>query len=301
MKYILLFLLSASILLAAELPKDLKKDGETRYLVRLKTGDVLTGFIVDFENDADRGEAIQLQTILGDPIIYADEIAEIREYYENYRHKHRVFMMPTAEPIGDDHFVGLFEIGLLYTGFGIYDIVSITAGRSLIPGVDGRQQLSLINGKVTLLNEEWENYPGGLSLALGANYAWVNHNNRMVHYYSSATFHGDRTYLTLNLSYKAGSKDFYQLRLGNNQYNFNYQDGNFGLAFGIDTKFTEWHDMRFIGEVWNIWHRGIDFAPSLGLFAGLRVGNSDLSADFGLSFFSGPVLVPFTSFSWTPF
>jgi hypothetical protein len=81
-------------------------------------------------------------------------------------------------------------------------------------------------------------------------------------------------------------------------YPFVYEDGSFGLALGVDTHLSAWKDVRIIGELWN---SNISKPTDTGVLLGVRLGNTKFSADFGLALFTSPFLLPFTSFSWTPF
>ncbi len=270
---------------------------DVQVIIRLKNGDIMTGNILQYIED-ETGEGIRFKTQIGTTIIYSKEILEIREYYDYNRHKHRVFLMPTAEPIGDDHFIGNFEIGLFYAGFGISEYFSFTAGRSIIPGIPAKHQISLFNAKVTLLTNKWQNMPGGMKVAIGSNFTFVNHNNRIDNYYITTTLHFDRSRLTGTVFTKNGQRDYYDVRFLNNLYDLTYENGAFGVGLGLDTKFSEWHDLRFIGEIWN---NNVSRPTDSGVLLGVRLGNTEFASDFGIAFFTQPFLIPFVSFTWTPF
>ncbi len=277
---------------------ELKIDNETVYMVRLKNGDILTGLLVDIINDEKKGNALKLQTMIGNPIIYLNEISYFEEKSSYNRNKHRAFILPTAEPIGDDHFVGNYELLFFYAGFGIMDYFSVTAGRSAIPGAMSGEQVSVLNLKGTVLNMDWDNYPGGMTVGLGANIAFINDRNRIVNYFTNFTFHIDRTYLTAAIYTKQGGDDFYTAYFQNEKIDFMYQNGAFGLALGLTTKFSERHDLYFVGELWNS-----DFTKltNTGILGALRIANSTFSADFGMIFFTQPMILPVVNFVWTPF
>lgn len=270
---------------------------DTKVIIRLKDGDVLTGTIIQYVQD-EKGEGFKFKTAIGTTVIYMSEVKEIKEYYDNYRHKHRVFLMPTAEPIGDDIFIGNFEIALFYMGFGITDYLSFTMGRSVIPGIPDRHQISLFNAKATLFSMDWSKGPGGMKVAVGANYTFINHNNRIEDYYAVTTLHFDRTRLTATVYTKNGDRDYYELRFMNNLFDMIYENGAYGIGLGIDTKFTDRHDIRFISEIWN---HNVGYPSDSGVLMGLRLGNTEFSSDFGIAFFTHPFLIPFVSFTWTPF
>jgi hypothetical protein len=296
---IFLFLLIPAVHFADELdPEDLQTGKANEYIIRLKNGDILTGYVVGAMSDEKQGRGIKFKTELGTAVVFVSQIEEITRRKKIYRHKHRVFLLPTAEPIGSDHFIGMFEMLFLYAGGGIGDIVSITAGRSIVPGIDSRQQLTELNTKVTVYNTDFTSMEGGMSFAVGGNLAFVNHNNRMIHGYGVATFRGFKSLITGAIFYKAGSKDYYRIDFANNAVDMNYADGSFGIGLGLDTRFTRWHGVHFIGELWNN-----DFTrpTNTGVLLGLRLCNTNFSADFGLSFFTQPLVAPFASFVWTPF
>ncbi len=276
---------------------ELAIDRKTEYVFRLSNGDILTGTIYDRESD-DKGYSLRIKTAIGTTIIYEEEIAEIRELKAYYRHSHRVYLLPTALPIKDDHFLGNYELGLFYAGAGISDFLSITAGRSVLPFALPNQQLSVANAKVSFHGIRFEDIPADIYFAVGGNLAFVNDNNRLIHYYANATYLGDKSSVTATLFYKAGSQDFAIVRLKNEYIEMNYPDGSFGMAFGLDTKFSSRNDLRFIGEIWN---SNINQPTNSMILLGLRLAGTKFAADFGLAFFTEPMAVPFASFVWTPF
>ncbi len=278
---------------------NLRADGETEYLIRLKNGDEISGTITEHISDPDDGEGIKFRTEIGTAVIYESQVLEIIPIGEYYRHKHRIFLQPTADPISNDHFIGAFELMLFYMGFGISDYVSVTAGHSFIPSLPSRDQVSLIDIKATLVNMKLRSLGNELSLAVGGNLAFVNHNNRFTHLYGVGTFKFSKTSLNAMIFSKIGGKEIYDLMFGENyRDSFLYSSGSTGLGLGVDTKFSSTHNIHFIGELWNS-----DFTrPSnTAILLGFRIANTSVAADFGLAFFTQPFIVPFGSFVWTPF
>jgi len=299
LKYLMVLFLAINTSFALDsFPRDIVQGSENIYYIRLEHGDVLTGYIKEFFNDPDDGEGIKFVTEVGTAPIFAFQILEIKSKNEIYRHGHRVYLLPTAEPIGDNHFIGSWEIGLIYAGGGIGDIFSLTAGRTMVPGLYEGQQGSIINGKFTVLKQTFESDPTVLFLGVGTNLAWINDANGIYHGYMNATLKGDRSSLTLAVLYKYGEKDIYDFRLSNNQLAAPYANGSFGIALGLDTKFSSRHDLRFIGELWN---GDITRPSNTGVLLGFRLANTSVSMDFGLAFFTAPFAAPFVSFAWTPF
>ncbi|MFC2130355.1 hypothetical protein ACFLSQ_02860 [Bacteroidota bacterium] len=301
MKKIILIVITMlwSLMLLAEegILGDILPNKNQKFIIELVNGDILSGYVVEMVSHPEDGDGIKFSTELGTATIYEDQIKKIKMEKEHYRHNHRIFLLPTAEPIDNNHFIGNFELMLFYAGAGISDWVSITAGRSFIPGIRSDQQISLINTKVTVM-EMPLNSTKKLSLALGANLGFVNHDNRLIHYYGVSTLTLNRSAVTAALFYKAGSEDYYRVNVWNNSIDLNYTDGSFGIALGLDTKFSDIHDLHFIGELWN---SDVTKPTNTAVMLGLRLCNSKFSADFGLSFFTVPFVAPFCSFVWTPF
>lgn len=270
--------------------------GEVEYVFRLVNGDLLTGSILEYSQD-EKGYFVRMKTIIGNPIIYEDEVVEIRLLERQYRHSHRVFLLPTALPISDDHYIGNFELGMFIAGVGIMDYVSIFAGRSILPFALPHQQISIANAKISLYDFSLDNIKADIYFAAGGNLAFINDNNRMIHYFGNATYLGEKTSITATIFYKAGSQDHAMIRFKNEFLDLFYPDGSYGVGFGLDTKFSHRHDLRFIAEIWN---NNINLPSSTLINLGFRIGGTMFSSDFGLSFITDPMAVPFVSFVWTP-
>ena len=294
----LLFGAAASLRADSDIFKDLKAGESREYVIRLTNGDVITGTIEEFLNDPQEGEGIRYKTELGTGVVFAGQVAEISPKEEEYRHSHRVFLLPTAEPIGKNYFIGDFELLFLYAGFGIGDIFSLTAGRTIVPGISSTEQLSIINAKFTLFQTDFDSLVQQLSFALGGNLGFVNNKNRMVHMYGVATAHFNRTRLSASLFYKNFGSDFYRLNFGQYAQDVRYADGSFGLGLGLDSKISQRHDIHIIGELWN---SDVTKPSNTAVMLGARLCNTLISMDFGLAFFTAGYVAPFTSFVVTPF
>ncbi|MBX3043035.1 MAG: hypothetical protein KIT33_02205 [Candidatus Kapabacteria bacterium] len=274
-------------------------NANTIYVIRLKNGDLLTGQLIDIiEDSGEMGSSIKFRTQIGTTTIYGSEIIEIIIKDDLNRHSHRAFIMPTAEPIGKNHFVGNYMIALFYAGFGIYDYVSVTAGRSVIPTVLRQDQISVLNVKATLYTLDWESMKGGMSIAIGGNLAFINDRNRFSHLFTNITFTGDRTDITGMVFMKTGQDELYEYRFAERVYNSFYANNSFGIGMGLTTKFSERHDLYFVGELWNT---DIAKITNTGLIGAIRLQNSSFSADFGLMYFTPFTLIPVVNFIWTPF
>lgn len=296
--YLLVFTsLVFSTELRAEITDNLQYD--VQYIVRLQNGDIISGVFDSYVSDPEDGDGIQLRTEVGTAVIYNYQIVEIGEKNNYYRHNHRIYILPTAEPIKNNHYIGNFELMMLYFGAGFGDIVSISGGRSIIPGVPGRHQISTLNLKATLYSSYFGSVNRTLGFALGGNMAFINDRNRFLHLYGVGTLKLSRTSITASMFGKVGGGEFYDVRFGyENLYSMYYEDGAIGIGLGLDTKFSKTHNIHFIGEVWN---SNIAKPQNSGFLLGFRLCNSTVAADFGLAVFTAPFIVPFTSFVWTPF
>lgn len=278
--------------------KDFQPDYESIYVIRLLNGDLISGLIIEV-NTSGNEPKILFETAIGQTEIFQREIADITKSEKFYKHSHRVFLLPTGEPISNNHFISSVELLFFYMGFGIADIVSVTAGRSLVPGLANRNQLSLLNVKATVFETDWVDMPGGMHVAVGTNLAFANHHNRFLHFYSSATFRLERSRFTGSFFYKAGSRDFYDIRIPRNELlDVRLDNGTFGIALGLDTRFPRTKNVHFIGEIWSI---NLTQPTHTGILMGIRLHNSKLAADFGLAMFTQPLIMPFASFSYSPF
>lgn len=278
--------------------KNIEPSETKKYYVRLNTGDILTGYVIEIVSDEKEGAGIKIKTAIGIATIYASQIADIRLQDEANRHTHRIYIMPTAEPIGTNHFISNFEGVFLYAGVG-WKFLSVTAGRTFVPTVPGSEQFSLMTAKATVYQGDNDYMAGGVSIALGGSLAFLNAKNSLQHIFGAATFTMTKTKLTGNIFYKAGAQDFFTATAGTlGSVNVSYPNGAFGIGIGIDTKLSEWNDMRFIAEGWN---NDIAVPFRSAALLGIRLSNTAVSADFGIAVFPAPAFVPCVSFAWTPF
>ena len=277
---------------------DFKPKYGSLYLVRLTNGDLLSGYLTEMSIDADSVTFIKIKTLIGTATVYDYQISDIILKEDEYKHSHRVYLLPTAEPIKSNHFLGNYELVFFYLGFGISDFFSFTAGRSVIPNIPSYQQLSVANAKFTVYQDSFDSLAKGIYLAVGGNLAWLNHNNQLAHLYGVSTIDFGRTKLSANLFYKIGAQDYYILNFWNYSQPLIYTNGAFGLGLGLDSKLPQRNDIHIIAELWN---NDIAKPTHTTILMGLRICNTTFSADFGLSFFAQPFIAPFVSFIWTPF
>jgi len=267
------------------------------YIFRLANGDVISVLVIE-KTILDDKFALKIRTLIGNTTIFEDEIAEIRLLNDFYRHNHRVYLLPTAIPIKNNHFIGNYELGLFYAGAGIVDFASFYAGRSILPFAYPDQEISVANLKFSYPAFKIDDFNANIWLGGGANIAFINSYNKFFHYYINSTFQGEKSTLTALLFYKAGEKDIYNIRFKNELYNLSYPNGAFGVAFGVDTKFSHRNDLHFIGEIWN---SDVNNPSNTLILIGLRLAGTKFSSDFGLAFITEPLAFPFFSFVWTPF
>jgi len=300
--FVLILFLQSNLFSLEELPKDLKFSNQ-EYIVRLTTGDVLRGFVLNEIDDKDNGIGIKFQTTLGIAPIYLFEIDEIIKAEKYNKHLHRYFILPSAEGIGDNYFIGVFELGFIYAGAGITDYFSITAGRSIIPFIGSQNQISVINLKGTFFNKVFKDEEGlttgAIVMAGGANFSWVNDANRLRHYFAVATFKGKTSRISANLFYKNSGEDLYTLNFGQaGSVGMNYADGKMGIGLGLEDQLWNWRGVNILMELWNG-----DFSKptNTGVLLGFRLFNTKFSTDFGLVFFTAPFAAPFVNFVFTPF
>ncbi len=283
----------------AELENMVFEDDVT-YIVRLHNGDILSGPIVETHSDAE-GAFIRIAAPIGRAKVFAKEIEWISSVDEHYRHRHRGFIMPTAQPIRNDHFVSLVEGVMPYVGFGVTEYLSFTVGRTLVPGLPWSDQMSTINAKATIakshsgiVEDGWQYY------ALGVNAGWLNDVNFMGHIYGVASWTGKRTQATTMFFGKVAGEDSYLVSLGDfvDPFTFAYPNGTIGVGLSMDTRFPEFHDLHFVGELWSY---DLTRPQQTMLYLGLRMANTAVAMDFGLSIVPGPVVFPLVAFAWTPF
>lgn len=279
--------------------QEMEIDTEVEYYVRLTNGDVVTGFLSDVSADK-QGARIQMKMAVATITIYAKDIAWIGTREQAYRSRNRGFVIPTAEPIGNDFYIGVISGAIPTVGFGLFDVGSIVFARSFIPGLSMREQFSLINLKATVYQAENGLIEGGRQFyAIGINGSWINDVNFIGHLYGVGTFTGTRSRVSTVLFSKSFGRDDYTVNLGSlgSSFRFPYASGTFGVGLMIDVRFPEFNDLHAMAELW-----GVDIArPAQSVFVlGLRKVNTSTTMDFGLGLFPGGIVAPVINFVYTP-
>ena len=209
----------------------------------------------------------------------------------SYTPPSRIFIMPTANPIGGGHaYVADYELFMLYGGVGIGDVVSVTAGTSLLLVAPFSAQIYTAMVKATVASSDQ------FSFALAGNLLYISTANQYFHLYGVMSYLYDSTWITGGLFYKLSGPDFGLIdagRLGSIQYIYG---GNLGLAVGFDAPLPGFSNARFIGELWD---HDAQNPSKTAIMLGVRVHNEGFSCDFGFGF-GGGLLVPVTNFvySW---
>lgn len=289
---------TASAIEDAEL-EDLEIDPEVEYYIRLHTGDVYTGLLSTVAIDG-RGAHVSITTSAATTKIYAGDIAWISTRDHAYRARNRGAVLPTAEAIGNDMYVGLTEVVLPTIGFGVFDVGSITLARTLIPGIGMENQLSLVNLKATVHEDVNGLVEGGRQIyAIGFNGTWLNDVNFLGQLYGVATFTGKRARVSTMIFGKVVGKDDYTINTGSlgSSFRFPYANGTMGIGLMIDVRFPEFHDLRVLAELWGA---NIQRPSQSVFFLGLRSASTAVTYDFGLGLFPGGNLVPVVNFAWNP-
>ncbi|MBK6291335.1 MAG: hypothetical protein IPF59_06190 [Ignavibacteria bacterium] len=274
-------------------------DTELEYYVRLVNGDVVSGPVTETSSDS-AGAFIRIKTPFGRARLYAAEISWIGLLEESYRARNRGLILPTAEAIKKDHYLALVEGVMPTLGVGIADFVSITGGRTVIPGIGWQNQFSTVNIKGTVYEGKNGLVEGGKQIyAFGVNGSWINDVNFMGHVYGVATFTGKRTRVSTMIHAKVAGKDSYVVSGGSlfDPFTFPYANGTIGVAFMMDVRFPEMHDLHFLGELWNA---DLTRPSQSALFLGLRQCNTAITFDFGLTLLPGPNVAPALAVAWTP-
>lgn len=200
-----------------------------------------------------------------------------------YRH----FIMPTAKPI-QGGFAGVYELAFLQAGYGFGDFLSLSGGITLLPTVAFRSQIAFLQAKATFAQEE------GISFAAGLNFLRMTSKHPYFHGFASATAEfQDETRYTGFIFYKISGEvypivDIYPY----GSFSFSYT-GSLGAGIGFDKPIKALKNIRLVAEIWN---HDLSSVKNIALLGALRLETNEFSSDFGLMYFSVPLLVPVASF-----
>lgn len=307
--YLSIFIFSTSNIFCSVSLKELEQTFITdkEYIIWLKNGDMFSGTILGFVELTDPElSSINFETLFGTFRIYEDEIKKIILAEKRISGNHRTFIMPTANPIENNHFIGSYELLSFYGGFGISNWLSVTAGHTLLPSfpsnsntltnnsVEGNSQIALVNCKFSLPKVKFSDSTS-VNFALGANLSWLNAQNKMLHIFALSTYNTqDASNVSLCLFYKAGFSEYPMLvNLLNTSFTVNHSDGTFAIGASADIKFSSRKDLSFIGEIWN---GNIMHPTHSAILLGLRLSGRNFSSDFGLVFATQKFFLPVVNF-----
>ena len=201
--------------------------------------------------------------------------------------------MPTALPNGPGGFIGNYELGFFYGGFGLDSIATITAGLTTVPTFSLSSQLYHVGAKFTVERSE------SSALALGATYTFLTTREPYAHLYAVSTNKlGDGRWSAM-LLYRVSGDELAPIELygpGEDTTRFVLRyEGRLGVAIGLDGPLFGRDDMAFFGEIWN---NDVTRPQNTASVVGIRVFNEKASADFGVALVPVPFVAPVLSFTW---
>ena len=146
----------------------------------------------------------------------------------------RIFLMPTAIPIGAGHgYIADYELFLPYAGAGFYDMLSLTGGMTIVPGAPLGSQAYTAMLKATLVSSD------GFAFALAGNILDISTANTYFHLYSVITAAWDSTWISGALFYKASGPTIAVENAGVlGSFAFTYT-GNLGAALGFESPISD--------------------------------------------------------------
>jgi hypothetical protein len=202
-----------------------------------------------------------------------------------YRH----FIMPTGKVL-QGGYLGVWELAFLQAGYGFADFLTVSGGMTIMPTVALKSQFAFLQAKATLADE------GGIAFALGLNILSMTHQYTYTHGFVSGTaeMKDDSRYTAL-LFYKfAGKDDPIVTVLPYGDFSFRY-GGALGAGLGFDTPLKGVKNTRVVVEIWN---HDLSIANKIAALAAFRVEGERFSSDFGLMYFTLPLLAPVANFVW---
>jgi len=259
------------------------------YMVRLKNGDAIRGTIQSYDDST-----ITIKSQLGAITINKNLIEKFTLLNGPYTRHPYHYLMPTASASGPGGFVTLYELGLIYAGFGLGYGATVSAAMTAVPGVSLSSQLYHLSVKYTIERSN------EVELAVGGTYTMLGNMAMYSHIYGVTTFpfFGGRYSMLVHaratgpdevdLKFQAFSFDTARVRF--------YYTANYGISMGFDAPLFGRDDMSWLGEIWNA---DITKPYNTASMLGVRVQNEHLSAVIGVSLIPKPLLaLPVTSFTY---
>jgi hypothetical protein len=293
----------------------------TTYMIKLTNGDIISANIIAVvssieevnriinqnnnikEKVEDFIPFIIIKAFDEEIFIYEDEIIDIsvrtNENNTFQYQNHSYFLLPTANPISNNHFIGSYELFFIMGGLGILDYVSVLGAYSFIPLTNTKEQITLINAKVSIPLIRLDNI-SNIVVAAGYNYGQINARNKLHHLFGIATYNYSNDNASIGIFYKVGEQDFYSpVVFFERGFDFIYPNGSFGICGGFEAHFSSRKDLSLLFEIWNNDIGG--GTANTGILLGLRLSGKKFYSDFGLTVITAPFVAPFFSFVWMPF
>jgi hypothetical protein len=219
------------------------------------------------------------------PSLYAQSADSVTAPIDDYRH----FIMPSAKPIKGGY-AGFWELAFLQGGVGLGDMISISGGFTILPTVAFRSQIAFLQAKATLAEEE------GVSFAAGVNLLRLTSQYFYVHPFLAATVEMQNEIRYTGLLFIKASGDNYPTVNIAPYGEFGFSYGSLlGAGIGFDAPIKGITDTRFVTEIWN---HDLSVPNKLALLVSVRIEGKHLSSDFGIMYFTLPLLTPVANFVW---
>ncbi len=232
-----------------------------------------------------RSWVVAMLIVVTPAILCAQTTDSVTAPIDDYRH----FIMPSAKPI-KGAYAGFWELAFLQGGVGLGDMISVSGGVTILPTVAFRSQIAFLQAKATLAEEE------GVSFAVGVNLLRLTSQYFYVHPFLAATMEMQNEIRYTGLIFiKASGENFPIVDVAPyGQFSFSY-GSLLGAGIGFDAPIKGIPDTRFVAEIWN---HDLSVPNKLALLAALRIEGKHLSSDFGIMYFTMPLLTPVANFVW---
>jgi hypothetical protein len=197
--------------------------------------------------------------------------------------------MPTGKPL-EGGYLGVWELAFLQAGYGFGDFLTVSGGMTIMPTVALRSQFAFLQAKATLADQ------GGIAFAAGLNLLSMTHQHFYTHGFVSGTaeMQDDSRYTALLFFKFAGDNNPIVNVDPYGQFGFSY-GSPLGGGMGFDTPLKGVQNTRIIVEIWN---HDLSVPSKIAALAAFRVEGEKFSSDFGLMYFTLPLLAPVANFVW---
>ena len=260
-----------------------------KFIVLMKSGDSFRGNVV-----GNTDTTLTIQTEFNRVVVPKHLIEKFIPLNGPYKQRPHHFLMPTALPNGPGGFIGNYELGFFYGGFGLDSIATITAGLTTVPTFSLSSQLYHVGAKFTLDRSE------SGALALGATYTFLTTREPYAHLYAVSTNKlGDGRWSAM-LLYRVSGDELAPIELygpgdeDTTRFTLHYE-GRLGVAIGVDGPLFGRDDMAFFGEIWN---NDVTRPQNTASIINIQIFNEKASADFGVALVPLPFVAPVLSFTW---